>query len=122
MNAQITPIPTPGAVRQGPVGLTHVLYGLHMLSWFSAGIFSVVAMIINHIKRDELPDEFFRSHWRWQSRTFWFTLLWLTLSLPLWLLVFPGWIAWTAIGLWYLYRFIKGWWWFADGKTMPLPV
>ncbi|MDP1532874.1 MAG: hypothetical protein Q8L92_04765, partial [Rubrivivax sp.] len=84
-------VPEPGAQRSNPQLLTHILYGLHLLSWFSAGIFSVAAMVINHVKRSELPNDFYRSHWRWQARSFWFTLLWLALSLPLWLLVLPGW-------------------------------
>lgn len=114
-------VPEPGAQRSNPQLLTHILYGLHLLSWFSAGIFSVAAMVINHVKRSELPNDFYRSHWRWQARSFWFTLLWLALSLPLWLLVLPGWLAWCGIGLWYLYRFVRGWWAFAEGRTMPVP-
>ena len=103
--------------------LTHILYGLHTLSWFSAGLFSVVAMIINYLKRGDLPDDFYRSHFRWQARSFWFTLLWLLLSAPLWaLLLAPGWIAWSLIGLWYLYRFIRGWWAFTEGRPMPTPA
>ncbi len=102
--------------------LTHVLYGLHTLSFFSAGVFSVVAVIINYVTRGDLPDDFFRSHFRWQTRTFWFTLLWLGLTSPLWLALFvPGAVAWSIIGLWYLYRCIKGWWWFAERRPMPLP-
>jgi uncharacterized membrane protein len=100
--------------------LTHVLYGLHLLSWFSAGIFSVVAMIINYIKRPDLPNEFFRSHFRWQARTFWFTLLWLAVTSPLFLLFwFPGVGAWFLVGLWYLYRFVRGWWAFIENRAMP---
>lgn len=102
--------------------LTHILYGLHLLSWFSAGAFSVVAMIINYVKRPDLPDEFFRSHFRWQARSFWFTLLWLTLTSPLFLLFWlPGAAAWFVVGLWYLYRFIRGWLSFAESRAMPLP-
>jgi uncharacterized membrane protein len=101
--------------------LTHVMYALHLASWFSAGLFSVVAIVVNYAKRSELPDRFFRSHFRWQSRSFWWTLLWLVLTAPLWVLfVFPGWFAWAAIGLWYLYRFIRGWWAFAEGRAMPV--
>lgn len=111
----------PADERQGLSLLTHILYALHTASWFSAGVFSVIAMIINYIKRPDLPDAFFRSHFVWQARSFWFTVLWLVLAAPLWLLVIPGWIAYTLIGLWYLYRFIRGWWNFADGKTMPVP-
>lgn len=103
--------------------LTHVLYGLHTLSFFSAGVFSVIAIVINIVKRPDLADDFVRSHFRWQARSFWFTLLWLTLALPLWLLfVVPGWIAYTGIGLWYLYRFLRGWWQLIEDRPMPMPA
>jgi uncharacterized membrane protein len=114
-----------GAARNGDSlrTLTHILYGLHTLSFFSAGIFSVIALIVNYVKRDDLPNDFYRSHFRWQARSFWFTLGWLLLTSPLWaLFVFPGWAAWSAIGLWYLYRFLRGWWNFNDGRTMPVPA
>lgn len=105
----------------GPRLLTHVLYGLHTLSWFSLGLFSVIAMVINYVKRDDLPNHFFVSHFRWQSRSFWYTLAALLLTLPLWLLfVFPGWVAWTLIGFWYLYRFVRGWWAFAENQPMTV--
>ncbi len=113
----------PGAAamadRNLPV-ITHVMYGLHTLSFFSAGIFSVVALLINLIKRDDLPNELYRSHFRWQSRSFWFTVLWLLLTAPLWLLAIPGWVAWSVIGLWYLYRFIRGWLCFFEKRPMPM--
>ena len=110
-----------GVDDDGPRLLTHVLYGLHTLSWFSLGMFSVIAMVINYVKRDDLPNDFFLSHFRWQSRSFWYTLAALLLTLPLWLLfVFPGWVAWTVIGLWYLYRFVRGWWAFAESRPMPV--
>lgn len=116
----------PGAKTRPQEGLrllTHVLYGLHTLSWFSAGVFSLIAMVINYVKRPDLPDAFYRSHFRWQARSFWFTLLWLVLSTPLFLLFwFPGGAAWFLIGLWYLYRFVRGWLAFADDRAMPMPV
>jgi uncharacterized membrane protein len=112
----------PGADRAGLTTLTHVMYALHTASWFSAGIFSVIAIIINYVKRPDLPDDFFRSHFRWQARSFWFTLLWLVVTLPLWILVIPGWIAYVVIGLWYLYRFIRGWLAFAEKRPMPMPL
>jgi uncharacterized membrane protein len=109
--------------RQNLTLLTHVLYALHTASWFSAGVFSVIAMIINYVKRPDLPDLFFRSHFRWQARSFWFTLLWLVVTSPLYLLfVFPGIAATTIVGLWYLYRFIRGWWSFIENKPMPVPL
>ena len=112
----------PDRDHQGLRTLTHVMYALHTASWFSAGIFSVIAIIINYVKRPDLPDDFFRSHFRWQARSFWFTLLWLILAAPLWILVIPGWFAYVVIGLWYLYRFIRGWLSFAERRPMPVPV
>jgi uncharacterized membrane protein len=48
-------------------------------------------------------------------RTFWWTVLWLALTGPLWfLLFFPGAVAWTVIGAWYIYRFLRGWLRFND--------
>jgi uncharacterized membrane protein len=112
-----------GAATEGPLRLlTHVMYGLHTLSWFSAGLFSVVAIVLNYAKRGSLPSAFYQSHFRWQARSFWFTLLWLLLTAPLWLIfVFPGYVAWFVIGLWYLYRFVRGWWAFAENRPMPVP-
>jgi len=104
-----------------PRTLTHVLYALHTVTWFSGGIFSVIAIIINMVQFGSLPDDFYRSHWRWQSRTFWFALIAFIVTAPLWLLfVFPGWIAYILIGLWYLYRCVRGWIAFADRRPMPV--
>jgi uncharacterized membrane protein len=104
-----------------PRTLTHVMYALHTVTWFSGGIFSVIAIAINLLNFASLPDEFYRSHWRWQSRTFWFALIGFVVTWPLWLLfVFPGWIAWGLIGLWYLYRCVRGWIAFNDGRPMPV--
>ena len=115
-------VPGPAVDEHAPLRtLTHVMYGLHTLSWFSLGIFSVAAIILNYAKRSDLPNTLYRSHFRWQSRSFWWTLLWLVLSAPLWVLfVFPGWFVWCVIGLWYLYRYIRGWWAFAEGRPMPV--
>ena len=102
--------------------LMHVMYALHTLSWISVGLLSVVAMVLNVLKRGSAPNAFYASHFRWQARSFWFTLLWLLVSAPLWvLLVFPGYVAWFLIGLWYLYRFLRGWWAFAENRPMPVP-
>jgi len=111
------------AERESPLWpLGHLMYALHTLSWFSLGLFSVIAMVLNYAKRDSTRSDFYRSHFRWQARSFWFTLLWLALTLPLWLLfVFPGWAAWSLIGLWYLYRFVRGWWAYAELRAMPVP-
>lgn len=88
----------------------HVLYGLHTLAWFSAGAFAVIALIVNYLRRADEPAGLYIDHHNYMIATFWWTLLWLVLLSPLWLLfVFPGAIAYGIVWLWYLYRCLKGW-------------
>ena len=35
------------------------------------------------------------------------------------LLIVPGWIAWTLISVWFLYRVVRGWLALSDRKPMP---
>ena len=97
----------------------HILYGLHTLAWLSAGTFAVVALIVNYIQRGEENDPVIIGHHNYMIRTFWWTLLWLVLCSWLWLLfVLPGVVAYAIIGLWYLYRCIRGWVRMNDGKAI----
>ena len=90
--------------------IMHVLYGLHTLAWFSGGIFAVIALIINYIRRADESDALYVTHHNYMIQTFWWTLMWLVLLSPLWLLFFfPGAIAYCLVWLWYLYRCIRGW-------------
>lgn len=95
----------------------HVLYGLHTVAWASLGALAVIALIVNYIKRGDEEDAIYVSHHSYMISTFWWTVLWLVLTSPLYLLlVFPGIAAHTVVGLWYLYRCIRGWLRFTDGK------
>ncbi|MES2944045.1 MAG: hypothetical protein V4772_14350 [Pseudomonadota bacterium] len=91
----------------------HLLYGLHTLAWFSAGVFAVIALIINYIRREDENEALYLAHHSYMIRTFWWTLLWLVLLSPSWLLLallLPiGPIAYGIVWLWYLYRCIRGW-------------
>ena len=96
----------------------HVLYGLHTVAWASMGTLAVIALIVNYIKRADEQDALYVSHHNYMIATFWWTVLWLVVTAPLWLLLFfPGAIAYTIVGLWYLYRCLRGWLRFADGRT-----
>ena len=97
--------------------IMHVLYGLHTVAWASMGTLAVIALIINYIKRGDELDAVYLSHHTYMIRTFWWTVLWLTLASPLWLLLFlPGAIAYSVVGLWYLYRCIRGWLHFTENR------
>ena len=98
------------AKTPGDRTVMHVLYGLHTLAWFSGGVFAVIALIINYLRRSDESDVLYVAHHSYMIATFWWTLLWLVLLSPLWLLfVFPGAIAYGIVWLWYLYRCVKGW-------------
>lgn len=102
---------------QGDRTLMHILYGLHTLAWFSLGTLAVIALIVNYIKRGDELDALYLSHHNYMIRTFWWTMLWLVLTSPLFLLfILPGIAAWTIVGLGYLYRCLKGWWRFNENR------
>lgn len=70
----------------------------------------LVAFIIDLVKRDDAVGTWQESHFRWRIRSvLWAGGLYLVTA-PLWLLLFlPGWIAWAAISIWFLYRVVRGW-------------
>ena len=96
----------------------HVLYALHTVAPFTLWSLSVVALIVNYIRRSDEQDPLYVAHHDYMIRTFWWAILWLVLSSPLYLLfIFPGALAWFVIGAWYLYRCIRGWLRFNDNRT-----
>ena len=95
----------------------HVLYGMHTVAWISAGCLALIALIVNYIKRADETDPVFVRHHSYMIATFWWTILWLVLTSPLFLVfLLPGFAAWTLVGLWYLYRCLRGWLRFADNR------
>jgi uncharacterized membrane protein len=124
MNA---PQPSIGTTAPAPqlVTYTHIIYALHALAvligvatgafiatQFVASLPSIVAVIMNYVRRGETRGTYLESHFRWQIRTFWFafgavvamSLLFITI-----VLIPVAWIGFVAIGLWVTYRVIRGW-------------
>ena len=96
---------------------------MHTVAPFTLWSLSVVALIINYIKRTNELDALYSMHHSYMIGTFWWTMLWLLLSGPLWAVTFVslgllplGPIAFCIIGLWYIYRFVRGWLRFSAGK------
>ena len=69
----------------------------------------LIALIIDLVKRDEAAGTWQESHFAWRIRSVLWAGVLYVVTIPLWLLfVFPGWIAWCAISVWFLYRIVKG--------------
>jgi uncharacterized membrane protein len=118
------------------VNWTHAIYALHAFSLltgilgvatvvgaFLTGWPSIIAVILNYVKRSEATGTWLESHFRWQIRTFWFGLLWIALcilfivgTLGIGLLV--AWLPMTFVGLWFIYRIARGWLALKDGRPM----
>ena len=123
--------------RAGLVTLAHFIYGLHAFSAasgllrpglivtaFLTGWPSIIAVILNYVKRSEVRATWLDSHFSWQIRTFWFALLWLALGGVLFATVvgIPGAIVlWFGTGIWVLYRIIRGWLALSSQKALPSP-
>ncbi len=69
----------------------------------------VVAVVLDLVKRGDAQGTWHASHIRWRLRTVVFALIAHILTAPLWLLLlWPGWLAWLVIGVWFVYRVVKG--------------
>jgi uncharacterized membrane protein len=98
--------------------LTTVIYALYALSLFS-GITAIVAIVLNYIKLDDARGTWLESHFRWQIRTFWWSVVWFVLGALTWIIL-VGWVVLGVAGIWFIYRIAKGWLNLNDGKPMPL--
>lgn len=97
--------------------LTLVVYVLQAAGFF-IGLSWIVAVIMNYVKKEEVAGTFLESHFAWQIRTFWWGLAGGVIGLVL-MLVLIGWLVWIAVGVWLIYRIVKGWLYLNDGKPLP---
>jgi uncharacterized membrane protein len=85
---------------------------------------SIIAVIINYVKRDEVRGTFLDSHFSWQIRTFWWSLLWVVIASVLIATIIGmviGVPIMIVVGLWILYRIIRGWLALMSRNAMPMP-
>jgi uncharacterized membrane protein len=135
-----SPTATTVTVDPGLVSWTHWMYGLHALAIligvvtsasivgkFVFGLPSVIAVIMNYLRRSEARGTWLAPHFSWQLRTFWISaavyfgslllfgpLVFVLIGIPLLIL------AWFLIGIWATYRIARGWLALRDGRTLPV--
>jgi len=107
-----------------------VVYALYASS-ILFGITSIVGIGIAYLKRSDAKGTWLESHFRWQIRTFWFSVLWGVIGMVVFGVVgsiMLGGGIFSSIGpmvffvlllmFWFIYRIVKGWVRLADGKEM----
>ena len=124
-------VPPAGLVR-----LTHIIYLLHgfsilmgmlgpalIITTFLTGWPSIIAVIINYVKRNDVRGTYLDSHFSWQIRTFWYTLFWLVIAAMLFATVIGiifAYILAIGAGIWVIYRIMRGWIALNDRKPMAI--
>ena len=78
-------------------------------------------MILNYIYRRDVRGTWLASHFRWQIRTFWFGVLWVALCglfivLTFGLGIFIAGLPLAVVGIWFIYRIVRGWLRLLEGK------
>ncbi len=117
------------------VTLTHVIYALHAASLtigivgaasivgaFLFGVPSIIAVVLNYVRRSDVRGSYLESHFRWQIRTFWFAFLWASLGgiLLLTIVLFPvSFAIWGVLAIWVIYRVARGWLNLREERAMP---
>jgi uncharacterized membrane protein len=132
----MVPEPTARPSLDSLVTWTNVIYLLHAFSIltgilgaatvvgaFLIGWPSIIAVILNYLKRSEARGTWLESHFRWQIRTFWFGLLWVSLcalfvvfTLGIGLII--AWLPLGIITIWFIYRIARGWLALNDRRPM----
>jgi uncharacterized membrane protein len=118
------------------VSWTQVIYALHAFSLltgilgaatvvgaFLTGWPSIIAVILNYVKRSDVRGTWLESHFRWQIRTFWFGLLWVGLCVLFIIGTFGigiliAWLPLLIVSIWFVYRTVRGWLALREGRSM----
>jgi uncharacterized membrane protein len=107
----------------------HVTYALHaiglaigafgaatVLGSFIFGWPSIIAVIINYVRRGDAKGTWLESHFEWQIKTFWYAVgasILIGLAGLLLVIVLVGFAVWAvgffALGIWAIYRIASGW-------------
>jgi uncharacterized membrane protein len=116
----------------------HVTYALHavglaigafgastIVGSFIFGWPSIIAVIVNYVKRGEARGTWLESHFAWQIRTFWVAVaasIVIGVVGAVLAIVVIGFAIWAigffVLGVWAIYRIVKGWLALRDRRTI----
>ena len=133
------PVPAPTSFGQpsaNMVTVTHLIYALHAFAVFTgvvgsatiigsfvASLPSIAAIVLNYWNQTAVRGTWLESHFRWQIRTFWFAVLWVVVAVLMFLTVIGipfALLVMGLVGLWILYRVVRGWLALSGQRGMPM--
>ena len=134
----MTSVPTAQDPAPSLITVTHVTYALHALGLaigafgaatvvgsFVFGWPSIIAVVVNYVKRGEARGTWLESHFTWQIRTFWFALVWsclVGLSGAVLAIVLIGFAIWAVgffvLGVGAFDRVARGWLALRDARAI----
>ena len=128
--------------RSSLVTYNHITYLLYVLSYFTAGLLWIVPIFMNYAKRHEADGTWLATHFDWQIKTFWYSIVWFVVGVGIItfalgsfgvsmmadsgniavgsvLLASLGFIVMGVTFIWHLYRIVRGWIALTDGRPVP---
>jgi uncharacterized membrane protein len=116
------------------VTVANIVYALHafaivvgiagsatVIGSFIGSVPSIVAVILNYVKRGDSRGTWAESHYRWQIRTFWFAVLWFAIAVLLIVTILGAVVGipiLVVLTLWLIYRIARGWLRLRDKRPM----
>ncbi len=92
-----------------------IVYGLYTLGLFLGGLPTLIGLIMAYVKRNDFTGTIYKEHMGLLIRTFWYSLLFSLLGvITTWLYI--GFVIFFAVGIWYVYRLVRGFVRLHDGK------
>ena len=112
------PLPSPDPQQaEGLKSWGWVSYVLHLLVAVAAiipgaqpsAVLLLIALVLDLVKRGDAAGTWQATHFSWRLSSVLVAGVLYLITAPLWLLFFlPGWVAWTLISIWFLYRIVRG--------------
>jgi uncharacterized membrane protein len=128
------PVPTATEPPASALTIAKLVYALHgfaivvgiagsatVIGSFVGSIPSILAVVLNYLKRHDARGTWLESHYRWQIRTFWYAIAWVLVAALLMITLIGIPIAFAiliGVTLWLVYRVGRGWLRLLDRRPM----
>ncbi len=128
--------------RRSLITYNHITYFLYVISYFTAGLLWIVPIVMNYAKRHDADGSWISTHFDWQIKTFWYSIVWFFIGVMI--IVFAlggvgvsvladsgnvaigsillagfGLLIMTFTFIWHLYRVVRGWIALTDNRPVP---